>query len=98
MDDSQMILYILKLVLGGLAAFLAIMLWSKTRDLAWMSLVAGAVTTYAGIVYDMMTVFGIVGVSGISLFGIPLATLLFAVIPPLFFIIAFIIMIFRQGR
>lgn len=95
MQQSEMILFIIKLVLGGFAAFFAIMLWSKTRDIAWMSLVAGSVISYAGVVYEMMSKFGIIGVAGISIAGIPLATLFFTVIPPLFYIAAFIFMLFR---
>ena len=45
-QNALIIFYIVKLVLGGLLAFLAIMLWSKTRDPAWMALVAGAITGY----------------------------------------------------
>jgi hypothetical protein len=95
MVQSDFILFIIKLVLGGITAFLAILLWSKTRDAAWMSLVAGAVTSYAGIVYDMMVEFGIIIPGGISVAGIPLATMLFSVIPGCFFILAFILMLQR---
>ena len=96
MVQSELLLFIVKLVLGGITAFLAIMLWSKTRDAAWMSLVAGAVTSYAGIVYDMMIRLGIIVPGGISVAGIPLATLLFTVIPSCFFILAFILMLVRS--
>jgi hypothetical protein len=94
--QSELLLFIVKLVLGGITAFLAIMLWSKTRDAAWMSLVAGAVTSYAGIVYEMMVRLGIIIPGGITVTGIPLATLLFTVIPSCFFILAFILMLIRS--
>ena len=96
MIESELILYIVRLVLGGITAFLAIMLWSKTRDAAWMALVAGAVTSYAGIVYDMMVGLGVIVPGGYCVAGIPLATLLFTVIPSCFFIIAFILMLIRS--
>jgi hypothetical protein len=95
MAESEIIFYIIKLVLGGVAAFLAIMLWSHTRDSAWMSLVAGAVTGYAGIVYEMLVKLGIAGDIGVKIAGIPLASLLFAVIPSVFYITAFVLMIIR---
>jgi hypothetical protein len=95
MSQSDLILFIIKLVLGGITAFLAIMLWSKTRDASWMSLVAGAVTSYAGIVYDMMVRLGIIIPGGLSVAGIPLTTLLFNIIPSCFFILAFILMLMR---
>lgn len=98
MQQSEMILYIIKLVLGGLAAFFAILLWSKTRDVAWMSLVAGTITSYAGIVYDMMNSFGLIVGKGLLVFGVPIASLLFASIPSLFYIAAFILMLTRNKR
>ncbi len=95
MTQANLILYIIKLVLGGISAFFAIVLWSRTRDAAWMSMVAGTVINYTGTVYDMLIDFGVVFTTDIELFSIPLTTLLFTVVPPLFFIIAFILMIHR---
>lgn len=95
MAESTLMLYILRLALGGIVAFLAILLWSKTRDAAWMSLVAGVVTQYAGIVYSMLVDLGIVLRGGPVVLGIPLLTLLFTCVPTLFYIIAFILMLIR---
>lgn len=96
MAQSEILVYCIKLVLGGVAAFFAIMLWSKTRDASWMSLVASVVTSYAAILFEMMVKLGIVAETGIILFGIPLITLLFTIIPPLFLILAFVLMILRN--
>ncbi|MBQ1833822.1 MAG: hypothetical protein II563_09225 [Treponema sp.] len=96
MTQPQLILYIIKLVLGGLAAFFSIILWSRTRDPAWMSLVAGTVIGYAGIVYNMLLDFGVAATTTITVFGIPLTSLFFASVPSLLFIIAFILMIRRN--
>lgn len=94
--QTEVVLLIIKLVVGGIAAFLAIMLWSRTRDAAWMCLVAGIVTSYAGIVYDMLVQLGIVVSGGITVAAIPIATLLFAVVPTLFYIFALILMLVRS--
>ena len=95
MSKSEMILYVLKLVFGGAAAFLAGTLWSKTKDAAWMSGVAGAVTMYAGLVYAMLVDLCVILPCCTPVFGIPLTTLAFSVIPYLFFITAFILMLKR---
>lgn len=94
--NSEILFYIIKLVLGGIVAFLAIMLMSKTRDGAWMSLVCGFLFQYASIVYDLMVTLGVLTTTGITLFGIPLISLLFSVIPAVFYSIAFLIMILRK--
>ena len=96
MTQGDMVLSIVKLVLGGISAFCAIMLWSKTRDAAWMSLAAGVVTSYASFVYDIMTKLGVILPGALIVAGIPLPTLLFAVVPSCFFIIAFVLMIRRN--
>ena len=96
--QSEMILQCIKLVLGGIAAFLAIMLWSKTRESAWMALIAGTVTSYAGILYDVLRVFGIAAFQNASLeiAGINLITLFFAVVPQLCYVIAFVLALIRK--
>lgn len=96
MIQSTLLMFIIKLALNGVAAFLAILLWSKTRDAAWMSLVAGAVTGYAGIVYELLVALGVVLEGTVLIAGIPLLTLLFTVIPTLFYILAFILMLVRS--
>ncbi|MCR5288606.1 MAG: hypothetical protein K6E51_01285 [Treponema sp.] len=96
MSDQQVVLCIIKLCLGGFTAFFAILLWSKTRDIAWMSIVAGAITTYVGIVFDLLVMLGIIVPGGILLWGVPVAVLVFTIIPSLFYILGFIVMLTRN--
>ena len=93
MERTQLILYIIKLVLGGLVALFAIILWGRLRDGAWMSLIAGIVINYAGYIYNMLVDMHLVELDKYQLFGLPLTSLIFSVIPQLLFLIAFIIMI-----
>lgn len=97
LTESEIIFSIIKLSLGGILAFLAIMLWSKTREPAWVCLVAGAVTGYAGIVYDFLVKIGIVFAKTVLVphTEIPLSVLLFTVVPMLFVILAFILMLIK---
>ena len=98
--QPDMLLHCIKLVLGGLAAFLAILLWSKTREASWIAVIAGIITAYAGIVYNVLIVFGIaVEKSSVpAIAGINIITLVFTVIPQLFFIAGFIIAIAGRRR
>ena len=98
MTQAQMILYAIKLVFGGFAAFFAIILWSKTKDCAWMCMVAAIVIRYAGIVYDMLTQLSVVLPIGIQMYHINITTIAFTVIPDLLFIIAFSLMLHRSSR
>lgn len=94
--NPQILLFIIKLILGGIAAFLAIFVMSKTRDSSWMFLVAGFLFSYAALVVDLMTELGIFAVDFILVAGMPLVSLLSAVIPSVMFIIAFIIKLCKK--
>lgn len=94
--DSEILFFIIKLVLGGIVAFFAIMLMSKSRDAAWMTIVGGFLFSYASIVYELMVKLGVLVGNGINVFGIPLAQLIFAIVPSLFYVAAFIIMLTRK--
>lgn len=92
MEFSQIVVWCIKLVLGGIAAFLAILLWSKSRAASWMCLVASVLISYAGIIFEMMISLGII-TANVFVFEIPLVTLLFAVVPSLFLIAALILIV-----
>lgn len=98
MSQSEMIICVIKLIMGGLTAFFAILLWSKTKDVAWMSLVVGAITSYAGLVFNMLSDLGVILADKILIPGteLPLLTIIFTVLPNLFFILAFVLMLIRN--
>ena len=100
MTETEIIFFAIKLILGGLIAFLAIMLWSRTRELAWMLLVLAAVTGYSALVYDLLLRLGFVTSREIMLFGneLPLIKLILSIVPSLFVILAFLRMLFKTGR
>ena len=58
-----------------------------------MCIIAGMVISYAGIVYSLLVEMGILSVDVLRLGSLPLTSLIFAVVPPLFFILGFGIMI-----
>ena len=97
MSQSEWILCIIKLVLGGIGALLAILFWSKTRDSAWMALVGGIVISYAGVIYDILLRIKVISTDSILLFGLPLTSLLFTVIPDILIIIALAVMLYRSS-
>ncbi|MBP3772225.1 MAG: hypothetical protein J6I53_05975 [Treponema sp.] len=100
MTETEIIFFTIKLILGGIIAFLAIMLWSRTRDFSWMFLVFAAVTGYSALVFDLLLRLGFVTSRIVILLGneIPLVQLVLAIVPSLFVIIAFILMLIKTGR
>lgn len=94
--SPELLLYIIKLSIGGIVGFLAILLMSKTRDASWMCMVGGFLLSYAVLIFDLMKSLGIITDTKIVLFGIPISDLICAVVPGLFFIIGFILMLCKK--
>lgn len=94
--NPQLLLFIIKLILGGLVSFLSIMIMSKTREVYWMMLVIGFLSSYAALLYDLMIELGIFATPKVSLAGIPVPTLIFAVVPSIFFILAFFFRLLKK--
>jgi len=98
MDIGQLIYILSRLILGALASFFAIMLWSKTRDVAWMLMVIGTIAAYIETVYAILNLFGISGVNVLTIGSMPLMSILLPSLPMVFFISAFLVMVVRKYR
>lgn len=95
MENAELITLIVRLGFGALATFFAIVLWSNTRDTAWLFIIMGTIVRYGEIMYNTFQLFGIL--SGETMvFGIPIVKILLTNLPALFFAIGFIIMIARS--
>jgi hypothetical protein len=95
MQMIEVINVTIQLVIGAAASFLAILVWTKVRDLPWMLIVIGTIAGYAATVFVILTYFGIGGgVKGNVYLSFP-ATLV-SCVPTLIFIAAFGVMIARK--
>ena len=95
--NHEIVLFIIKLILDGIAAFLAIFVMSKTRDASWTFLVAGFLFSYASLVIELMAELGIFDLNSIQIAGFPLIPLICAIIPSAMFITAFIIKLCKKS-
>lgn len=96
MDAGQLLYVITRLIFGAAAAFFAIILWSKTRDAAWILMVLGAISTYIETVYSILGMLGITQGVMLTLGSVPVATIIFACLPTSFFIAAFCVMLYKK--
>jgi hypothetical protein len=96
MNTGLAVYLISRLSVAGITTFLAIILWSRTRDLAWMLIVIGAVSSYADVLFDILVRFGLIDEARLTFLGLPLARILFTNLPYLFLSVAFVVMIFRK--
>ena len=95
METAELVTLIAKLGVGALATFFAIVLWSMTRDSAWLFVIMGVILRYGGIMYSTFQLFGIL-TKETYLFGLPVVSILLTNLPYVFFTIGFIIMIARS--
>ncbi|MDR2509403.1 MAG: hypothetical protein LBC77_02030 [Spirochaetaceae bacterium] len=94
METSQILLIAVKLALGGLAAILAIAVWARTREAAWLFTVLGILALYTETIYRILEILGM-GLD-IPIFGsMQIPDLVLTVLPPVFFITAFIFKLAR---
>jgi len=98
MDAGQIVFVVSRLALGAVASFFAIMLWSKTRDAAWMLMVIGTIAAYVEIVYSILELFGITSGDPFVIGSVPVVAILLPVLRMSFFIAAFLIMVIRKYR
>ncbi len=95
METAELVSLIIKLGVGALATFFAIVLWSMTRDSAWLFVIMGTILRYGGIMYSTFQLFGILTKETL-VFGLPIVSILLTNLPYVFFAVAFLIMIFRS--
>jgi len=98
MDAGQLVFIYSRLVLGALAAFLAVMLWTKTRDAAWMLVVIGTIVAYVEMVYPVLEMTGITAGNTLYIGSVSLAAILLPALRTAFFIAAFFVMVIRRYR
>ena len=82
--EPKILLFIIKLAAGGIAAFLAILLMSKKRNVSWAFMVSGFLLSYASLVYDLLIELGVLTATRYCFWEIPVSTLLCAVLPSLY--------------
>ena len=91
-----------RLVMGAVASFFAILLWSKTRDAAWILIILGTLFSYAEIIFGTLESFGILGELVLSIAGLQqlpvnqIIRILLVNLPLLLYTLAFILLILRR--
>ncbi len=96
MSAADTVLLVSRLATAAVAAFLAILLWSRTRDLAWMLIVIGVISSYADILFDLLSRLGLIDESRFAIFGLPIGRIFLSNLNYLFLCSALIVMIARK--
>ena len=96
MDSGQVVFTFCRLVLGALASFLAIVLWSRSRDTAWIFVIIGTIIAYVETVYSTLSFVSIGSGNILSEFLLSVISLSLSCLPTVCFIAAFAVMITRK--
>jgi len=98
MDVGNTTSIICNLVLGSISAFLAILLWSRTRDAAWICVIISAIISYVGVIYSILNLLGVIRGNILSENAALIISILLSCLPTVFIIMAFFIMALRKYR
>jgi hypothetical protein len=99
MTDFSVLYFLVRILLGAVCGFFAILFWPRNRDSAWVFMILGTLVLYFHIVFEMLVKIKLLVPEYFILFGTPLfegITLFLACTPFVFFTIGFIIMIVRK--
>jgi hypothetical protein len=98
MQPSE-IAILVRVCVGAVGTFCAILLWAKTRDIAWVLVVTGVLLSYAGIIFATLAGLGLFGWEEKPVLGLPagdLARLLLDNLPTLLYSAAFLVVVARR--
>ena len=98
MAVNELVAVITQLSLGAITTFLAILLWSNTRDTGWMLVIMGTILRYGGIMYSTLKIFGVVPADVYLIPEVLEADVILNNLPDLFFAAAFIVLLARRAR
>jgi hypothetical protein len=98
MDSGQTVFIITQLSLGAVCTFLAIMLWSRTRDAAWMLIIIGVIFLYIEIIHSILGLYGMGGADFFPVGSVPIISFILPVLRMVFLIAGFLMMVIRSFR
>ncbi|WP_020611933.1 hypothetical protein [Sediminispirochaeta bajacaliforniensis] len=98
METYELVALVVRLSLGGVTTFLAIMLWSSTRDSAWMLVIMAAILFYGNVMYQTLRVFGVVGEGIFLIPGVLHVSVVLENLPILFLAFGFIAALWKKRR
>ncbi len=90
---------LVRLCVGAVGTFCAILLWARTRDIAWVLVVTGVLLSYGRIIFDTLSRLGVLEWEETALLGLPageLVQLVLDSLPTLLYASAFVVMLARQ--
>jgi hypothetical protein len=96
MNVAEIVSAALQLAVGAVATFFAILVWSRTRDIAWILIVLAVLVAYAGYVVRTLEQFGLIDASKYVIAGFPVFELVLSNLPGVLITAAFVVLLTRR--
>lgn len=96
MTSSQFWIFAAELFIFGIASFLAIIVWSKTREIPWLFMVIAVLSLYASSILHALDLLGAVNLDPVVIGDVSPVRILVQIVPGLALISGFIAYI--RGR
>jgi hypothetical protein len=96
MELTDYFVLLTRLGVGAVTTFLAILLWSQTRDVSWVLAIVATLVGYAQIILETLEGFGIISGEFFVVSGFPLLRVILVNLPMVFLSLAFITMVARK--
>lgn len=96
--NIQLAALALRFLFIAVSTFLAIVVWARVRDIAWMLLVIGVIAAYGDVMYDLLLQFGFLPEPSDNELYASILSFVLPNLPWAFFSAAFIAMILKRRR
>jgi hypothetical protein len=97
--STQMIIFIaLKMLFGFSLAFLAILSWAKTRESAWILIIAGSLLRYVELIYSILEELEILSPSWGSMGDVSVLNILLTILPLAFLTVGFLMFLIKKKK
>ncbi len=96
--DSLVFTLGVRIIIGFIATFISIILWSRTREIPWIFVVLGVFFLFVKDIVEVALLFGLNNFYSTVLWGIEIVPLALNILPYLFFILAMVIFLVRHRR
>jgi hypothetical protein len=99
MIEFSLVYYLVRVGLGALGGFCAILFWPRNRDAAWVFVILGTLVLYLSLVFELLVKLRLLAPGDFVVFGFnvfEIVALVLSAAPFLFFAVAFLIMLARK--
>ena len=98
MNAGMLIFITLKLFFGFLIAFLAILAWAKTREGAWIFIIAATLIRYVELIYSILSDLEVLNPDWGYAAGFPLLDVILTILPLIFLAAGFSLFLIHKRK